>query len=215
MEIDHIYIFSQQNGAEAQHLVEAGFVEGSSRRHVGQGTQNRKFYTKDFFLEILWAVEVSELHSPVVRETTLLERSQFIQSGYSRFGMCLVNTPETDELFKDAMAYQPAYFPQGMYIDMLVSHEFPALPLIFRLPFQGKKVPANEPMNHSNGIERLSQAIFSVPELVLGVPLLKHFESHPQVSFQVGDRPSLKLLFDEGKGGNTWKDEALDLVIAY
>ena len=54
MEIDHIFIFTDDKGQVADKLVESGFVEGSNRVHIGKGTTNRKFYFKNFFLEILW-----------------------------------------------------------------------------------------------------------------------------------------------------------------
>ncbi len=53
MKIDHIFIFSNEHGKEANELVELGFTEGSNRVHKGQGTTNRKFYFENFYLEIL------------------------------------------------------------------------------------------------------------------------------------------------------------------
>ncbi|MFK7787387.1 MAG: hypothetical protein AB8B56_19845 [Crocinitomicaceae bacterium] len=38
MEVDHIFIFLDNQGKEADELLEFGFTEGSSRRHPGQGT---------------------------------------------------------------------------------------------------------------------------------------------------------------------------------
>ena len=41
LNIDHIFIFSNKGGKEADELVEFGLTEGSSRLHPGQGTTNR------------------------------------------------------------------------------------------------------------------------------------------------------------------------------
>lgn len=54
IEIDHIFIFSNTNGREADDLVSSGLAEGSNRIHKRQGTMNRKFYFENFFLQILW-----------------------------------------------------------------------------------------------------------------------------------------------------------------
>lgn len=61
MMIDHIFIASQQQGKDAEQLVNLGFIEGSSRVHKGQGTTNRKFYFNNFFLEIIWVHDEQEL----------------------------------------------------------------------------------------------------------------------------------------------------------
>lgn len=51
MEIDHLYIFSSQQGAAADKLLEHGFVEGSSNTHPGQGTANRRFFFENALFE--------------------------------------------------------------------------------------------------------------------------------------------------------------------
>ena len=61
MEIDHIFIFSNNSGKEAKNLIEFGLTEGSSRVHKEQGTKNRKFYFENFFLEILWVINEEEI----------------------------------------------------------------------------------------------------------------------------------------------------------
>ncbi len=49
MNIDHIFIFTDDDGKDADELVDFGLTEGSNRVHVGQGTTNRKFYFDNFF----------------------------------------------------------------------------------------------------------------------------------------------------------------------
>lgn len=48
MEVDHIFIFSNNQGREADELINFGLTEGSNRVHPGQGTRNRKFYFEIF-----------------------------------------------------------------------------------------------------------------------------------------------------------------------
>ncbi|UHG94724.1 VOC family protein [Spirosoma oryzicola] len=73
MEIDHLFVFSANQGQEANELLEFGFVEGSSRVHMGQGTTNRKFYFDNFFLELLWVIDEQEVTSELVAPTKLWE----------------------------------------------------------------------------------------------------------------------------------------------
>ncbi len=128
MEIDHIFIFSSNDGKEAEHLVDFGLTEGSSRLHPGQGTTNRKFYFENFFLEILWVVNEEEIQSELTSKTKLWERSQFEKNGHSPFGLCLINSESTDKLFEKSEIYQPNYFPEGMSIDIITNEKHPQFP---------------------------------------------------------------------------------------
>jgi hypothetical protein len=146
MDIDHIFIFTDDNGKIADQLVEFGLSEGSSRVHIGQGTTNRKFYFSNFFLEILWVHDVNEIQSALIEPTGLWQRANFKENNYSPFGLCLVNRVETNLLFENAVKYQPEYFPQGLSIDILKNDTQPNLPCTFRLPFKGqKKMRLNQP----------------------------------------------------------------------
>ncbi len=95
MNIDHIFIFTNDNGKIADELVQFGLTEGSSRVHIGQGTTNRKFYFENFFLEILWVHNEEELKSDITKPTGLWQRADF-NSSNSPFGICIVNTDETE-----------------------------------------------------------------------------------------------------------------------
>jgi hypothetical protein len=77
MQIDHIFLFTNDNGKIAEELVQFGLREGSSRVHVGQGTTYRKFYFDNFFLAILWVHNEQELNSEVTKQTGLWQRADF------------------------------------------------------------------------------------------------------------------------------------------
>lgn len=214
IELDHIFIFSEQAGAEAEQLVQAGFQEGSSRVHPGQGTTNRKFYVENFFLEILWVHDEEELQSPATRATRLWERAHFRQTGASRFGLCLVNTPETDRLFAQAAAYQPRYFPEGMAIDILHHATTPSLPWTFRLPFTGPKKEHQEPTSHANGISKLTHAQFGLSAKATTAQLVHQLAGEQAISFMT-QGPGLVLSFDHQGQGKTLSLPDLDLEIRY
>jgi len=215
MEIDHIFIFSNTNGSEADKLVEFGFTEGSSRVHPGQGTVNRKFYFDNFFLEILWVHNENEIKSDLILPTKLWERADFSKNTYSRLGLCLVNTDDTDVLFSDAIQYQPLYFTAGLAIDVLTNEVNSSLPWTFRLPFKGEKKKTSEPTEHSNNIRCLTKAEFSFSPNNESYNFLQVFDNQTNISFNPQQRHSLILTFDDHRQGKTQIFDDLDLVIMY
>lgn len=215
MEIDHIFIFSNTDGNEANKLLEFGFTEGSSRVHPGQGTVNRKFYFDNFFLEIIWVHNENEIKSDLISPTKLWERSNFAENAYSRLGLCLVNTDYIDVLFRDAIKYQPQYFPAGLAIDVLTNETNPSLPWTFRLPFKGEKKKTSEPTEHSNNIRCLTKAEFAFSPNNESSDFLEIFDNQANISFNPQQQHSLILTFDEHIQGKTKIFDDLDLVILY
>lgn len=215
MEIDHIFIFSDQQGHEANELVDFGFVEGSSRVHPGQGTVNRKFYFENFFLEILWVEQEDEIKSTLTAPTQLWERSQFKHNSYAPFGLCLVNTEDTDALFQQAQIYQPDYFPEGMSIDMLTNHDLPYLPWTFRLPFKDPKKKTDEPTQHQNGLKKLTKATFGINQEAFEGSFTNFFQNIDHISFEYQSTHHLTLQFDQGEKNQKWECKALNLSIEY
>ncbi len=215
MEIDHLFIFSSNNGKEAEKLVEFGLTEGSSRIHLGQGTTNRKFYFENFFVEILWVINESEMQSELTAKTKLWERSQFESNGNSRFGLCLVNSKSTDQLFEESEIYEPNYFPKGMSIDIITNEQNPNFPWTFRLPYRGRKKENNEPMEHRNGIKNLTKAEFEIQTDYLKTEFSGFFENIDNIKFTKSNSSSLTLEFDNNTQGKTKEFSELNLKIKY
>jgi Glyoxalase-like domain len=214
MEVDHIFIFSDKQGKEAEELIDFGFTEGSSRVHAGQGTTNRKFYFENFFLEILWVINESEIKSDLVSSTKLWERSNFAENGISPFGLCLVNTEDTDILFENSLKYQPDYFPKGLEIEILTNEKANYLPWTFRLPFKGEKKKTTEPTIHKNGISELTKVEFGIPVADQNDYLL-NFEGEKSISFNQNSAHNLTLIFDDNKRNETKIFDTLPLIIKY
>jgi len=214
MTIDHIFIFTDDKGKVADELVAFGLMEGSSRVHVGQGTTNRKFYFLNFFLEILWVHNENEIKSEQTKPTGLCQRADYKTNNFSPFGLCFVNSDETEKLFENAFKYQPDYFPNGMAIDVIKNDTQPDLPWTFQLPFKGKKKNHHEPTNHSNGIETLSKAVFEYQNNVDDM-YLQNFKDEKQVEFIKSSRNWLRLIFDDGKQGKMKDIQKLNLTIEY
>jgi hypothetical protein len=214
MKADHIFIFTDDNGKIADQLVEFGLTEGSNRFHVGQGTANRKFYFDNFFLEILWVHNEKEIKSEKIEPIGLWQRAEFKSNSFSPFGLCIVNTSETDQLFQNALKYQPEYFPQGQTIDIVKNENHSTLPWTFRLPFKGQKKISTEPMEHKNAIKLLTKVTFEHQEN-LDTAFLLFFEQAQNIEFKKSDKTWLNLTFDNAKQGLTKEFEALKLTIQY
>jgi hypothetical protein len=214
MDIDHIFIFTNDNGKIADELVRFGLTEGSSRVHVGQGTTNRKFYFDNFFLEILWVHNEEELKSDTTKPTGLWQRAD-LNSTNSSFGLCIVNTDETESLFEKAFKYQPAYFPVGLSIDILRNEQNLNLPWTFRLPFKGQKKNETEPTEHKNGLRNLTKVEFGIKSYNENDEFIKQFVRQDKIKFTFSETNDLTLTFDNNKNSKTTKIDELNLKIKY
>lgn len=215
MEIDHLFVFSRNGGKEADELLEFGFVEGSNRVHVGQGTANRKFYFENSFLELLWVVDEREVKSKIVAPTKLWERAHFNLNQSSPFGLCLDNTDDTDSLFVTSIKYQPLYFPTGQAIDVITNELCMDLPWTFRLPFKGSKKKVDEPTRHRYGIKRLTTTEFIVPPSSCTEQYTSYFRDEKYIIFTHGDDCQLILTFDNHKNKKSHQFKSLPVAIKY
>lgn len=214
MNIDHIFIFTDDNGKVADELADFGLIEGSNRIHVGQGTTNRKFYFDNFFLEILWVHNANEIISDKTKPMGLWERAAYNTNRFSPFGLCLVNSDDTETVFKNAFKYQPDYFPQGMEIDIIKNEDQTDLPWTFRLPFKGQKNNENEPRIHKNDISVLTNALFEYNSISENM-FLANFKNQNQIQFVKSSRHWLNLIFDNSKQGKKKEFKKLKLTIEY
>jgi hypothetical protein len=212
MQPDHIFIFTTDPAKNAEELISFGLTEGSSRVHEGQGTSNRTFVFENFYFEILWVHNDQELKSDLVKPSGLWKRANYKTTGCSPFGLCITNTDETDELFKHPLKYQPAYFPQGMAIDILNAPD--DLPWIFRLPFKGDRKKESKPPAHPAGIQKLTgmEFTYSSPE---AQSYIKHFRDPDTISFSKASTIALTLAFDQHRQGKTISFPNLHLRIEY
>ena len=215
MDIDHIFIFTNDNGKIADELVLFGLTEGSSRIHVGQGTTNRKFYFDNFFLEILWVHNEAEIRSDLIKPTGLWQRANFKSTNFSPFGLCIVNTDETESLFQNALKYQPAYFPEGLNIEILTNEQKSNLPWTFRLPFKGQKKNETEPTEHECGLKNLTNVEFGITNYNKTDEFIQQFVGQEKIKFTSSSTNNLTLTFDDNKNGLTKKFEELNLKINY
>jgi hypothetical protein len=214
MDVDHIFIFTDDKGKVADKLVEFGLLEGSNRVHVGQGTTNRKFYFDNFFLEILWVHNENEIKSDLVKPTGLWQRADYKRSEFSPYGLCIVNSDDTTGLFENSFKYQPDYFPNGMTIEILKNENQPQLPWTFRLPFKGQKKNETEPKNHKIGITRLTKVNFNYKDSQSD-KYVDYFKNESNIEFTVSKDYGMTLTFDNNKQGQREYFADLKMTIEY
>jgi hypothetical protein len=214
MKTHHIFIFTDDYGKVADELKDFGLTEGSNRVHVGQGTINRKFYFDNFFLEILWVHNETEIKSEQTKPTGLWQRADFKINNFSPFGLCIVNSDDTDNLFEKSFKYQPDYFPKGEVIDVITNQNQTDLPWTFRLPFKGQMKHENEQRSHRNGLLNLTKAIFEY-QTITEKKFLDDFKNEKDIQFIQSSRNWLILIFDNGKQGKKREFEKINLTIEY
>jgi len=207
IEIDHIFIFSNK-GKETDELVDFGLTEGSGRTHKGIGTANRRIFFGNFYLEVLWVENEKEAKS--VKKTEIWKRSDFKNNQYSRFGLCLKNTKETDTIFKNSIKWKPDFLPENRFVDILTNE---IMPWIFRFP-PDKNNKLDEPRDHKNGIKKLTKAVFNMTEIDFK-NVISEINGNSIVEFVKSSKKRLILEFDDRIQGKKEQIESLNLTIYY
>ena len=215
MEVDHLIIFSNDQGREADELVQFGLLEGSNRIHPGQGTRNRKFYFENFFLEIVWVNSESEITSKLTAPTKLWERSNHKKNGSSPFGLCLQNTDDLDDLFEDCLQYKPIYLAEGLSFDIITNEESSHLPWTCRLPFAPGIKKSHEPTDHPNGIRNLTKVVFGIKGGNHQNRLVKFLSKESKIAFEPYEDHHLTLEFDNKKRERAETFTSIPLTIKY
>lgn len=158
LEIDHIFILTAAGAPLGDRLTAAGWTEGRSRRHPGQGTVNRCWFVRNAMLELLWVCDEAEARSPRTRPTQLWER--WSTPGACRFGICWRGN---DPLPFATWEYRPVYFP-GRSIAIAENVSRLDEPFLFALPFATRPdVEATQPLVHALGWQELTRVTFSSP----------------------------------------------------
>ncbi len=193
MNPNHIFIFCDNHDEVADELIQFGFKEGSNRIHPNQGTQNRKFYFNDFYIEILWVCNHEEITSSLTSPTQLYERSKYKSNGVSPFGLCVNYSTNDNELFKDKLDYKPTYLPKDITIEVLTNENSTTLPWTFRWKAELTNFKNDEPINFSE--QKLLKVIFGIKKDMVKNNYLKLFKSD-MIFFENSQSEFLKLVFN-------------------
>ncbi|ENX13281.1 hypothetical protein F895_02585 [Acinetobacter sp. CIP 64.2] len=204
MEVDHIFICTEYKASEAEMLKNFGLTEGTSNTHLGQGTANRRFFFKNFFLELLWLENVEEAKSETTAPTLLYDRISSKSDDISPFGVCFrPKNPEDKDVKFTSWSYKPSYLPNGLKVDVAKDSSL-SEPMWFFLSFASRPDQASpdkaQPLTHSNGISEVTSIEITMPEFNEKFSL-PDSKSLGMLNIINGNEHLLKITFDENKQG--------------
>jgi hypothetical protein len=195
----HFFVFCPPGGSEADALVSAGFREGSRNSHPGQGTTNRRFFFSNAMLEFLWVENRDEIQSSLTSPTHLYERSRYRKTGFSPFGIGTYGQAEEGAPPFPGWSYKPSYLPPELEILVADNGMMPEEPMLFYGSFfrAHSASPGREPMDHPNGIKRLSRLEIQLAGKDRRSPALERFRKIDLLDFKDGPEPLATIEFDE------------------
>lgn len=205
IELDHIFICCDAGGAEGDAFLEAGLTEGSAHRHEGQGTANRRFFFRNFMIELLWVHDRREAHCDPAWRTQLRERWDGRHGESCPFGVCL--RPGASGRAKppfETWDYMPPYLPDGRRIRVAEGNTLHE-PMWFYFEYGIRPdrwpVEEREPLNHAAGLKELTDLILVAPDPDQWSDAGYAVRDSGLVSVREGNQHCLELVFDGGRRG--------------
>jgi hypothetical protein len=111
--LDHAFIMTEPGAPDADALIECGMIEGTPNTHPGQGTANRRFFFRDFGLELIYFTDPDEARSGPGR--VIRGRDRFESEEGSPFGLVFRASNDRDIADFPGFPYQPVYFEEGQF----------------------------------------------------------------------------------------------------
>lgn len=217
MQIDHLFIRTFPHAPEAELLRTFGLTEGSGNHHPGQGTQNRRFFFHNAFIELLWIADTAEVTSAATAPTMLHRRLS--DDSTSPFGICLRPSPGQNGPSFPSWPYTPAYLPAGMSIDIACDADL-AEPMWFY--FAQAQAPGNapterrQPLDHACGTRQITAITITTPTEKPWSSAAAAATRTEGLTMRRGDNHLMEITFDHGhKGQHHDFRPALPLVFHY
>ncbi len=219
--LDHIFICCAAQAPEAELLITQGFTEGLGNIHPGQGTQNRRFFFANFFLEFLWVANPTEAQSKMIQPTHLWDRWLNQDSCTCPFGFGLrpAHRLPAQAPFS-TWDYQPPYLPKSTTICIATNSDILTEPMLFYLPFGQRPddypIGKIQPLIHENGLTKMTHLelvspYISSPSIELQAMIKAHI-----IQLSLGQEYLIKLGFDgELKGQQIDFRPLLPLIVSY
>lgn len=202
-DLDHVFLCVSTGAPEARRLLELGLTEGAPNRHPGQGTQCRRFFFQNAYLELLWVVDFKEAQSEAVRRTGLYERWARREGGSSPIGVCLRPGEQGGiQAPFGAWEYRPPYLLDPLVIQIAKNSECRAEPFAAYLAFARRpdsyEPSRRQPLEHAAGLRAITSLKVGIRQDGPVSPELLAIERHcPQVRFVAANEPLLEIGFDD------------------
>lgn len=217
MEIDHVFLRAKRNSPEADLLIAFGLTEGGGNIHPGQGTENRRFFFRNAFIELLWVSNQSEAKSEMTRATQLYER--LTEDSISPFGVCFRPSLGEVDIPFPVWSYAPIYMPKGMSIG--IGSDVPlSEPMWFYLE-KGMAPGAapnerRQPLEHAAGVREISSVVITRPGQEIQSAAALVAAGTGNVTILEGDQHLMEITFDTGASGQRYDFRpSLPLVFNY
>jgi len=222
IELDHIFICSSPDGAEAACLTAFGLTEGTGNAHPGQGTACRRFFFRNAYLELLWVSDSSEAQSERSSPTRLWERWTGRGSQTCPFGLGFRPASNHDTAPPFATwEYQPAYLPNSLSFQVGRNSEVVTEPMLICLPFARRR-PDDEshlrrqPLEHTAGFREICYVELLSPNAHNLSPELQALRANGLLRVSEGAEYVLELSFDgQTKGQRADLRPSLPLVFKW
>jgi hypothetical protein len=199
-ELDHIFCMSPPGAvAAAQALTQMGLTEGSPNTHPGQGTQCRRFFFENAYLELVWVSDREEAQREAARRTRFAERWARREAGACPFGIVLrASAGSTEERCPfQAWTYRPGYFPAGAAAEFAQDPPIEEPEYVY-LGFQrGRARQGAEPTAHRLPLHKLSGLSVGLPFSRSRSTAAQSLERLRLVRLMLADEYLVTLSFDD------------------
>ncbi len=216
-ELDHLFVLVSPGAPEAERLTALGLTEGPPNRHPGQGTECRRFFFANAYLELLWVNDPEEALGEVVRPLHLWERWSGRGQGACPFGISLrPRWPGTPDAPFPAWEYRPPY-PLVLRIGANSDRvEEPLLSCLSRPREPGFRTPDRQRPEHRAGWLELTALRAFLPPSAARSPVLQAAEQTGAVAFHEGPGFLAEVGLDgERQGQRADLRPALPLVLCW
>ncbi|MDC1288248.1 hypothetical protein N8198_10225 [Gammaproteobacteria bacterium] len=193
---DHFFILTKPGAPAAQRLIDIGLIEGSSNRHPGQGTANRRFFLANSTLELLF---VSDSHEADYGRAAKLGFSRRLRDdSASPFGLIARSEAGCDVDPFPGWRYCPQYFADDQCFLVGDNSDQLQEPLCICMPSNLPLLAA--PASTENTDWNLTELIIDVPTSSASIALQAVAASAP-ISLRLGRLHHLELVFNTAQQG--------------
>jgi hypothetical protein len=182
LSIDHVFICVADLKGTENTLTQFGLRFGRHLRHRGQGTANACAFFDNSYLELLARVDDDELRSEAVRPLALWERTRWLHTGASPFGIAF--RVENGGIPVETWPYEAPFLAAGGTIPIVTPRFAQHEPLVFLAP-PPARAPATwpldvrPPLEHCGKNRCLTAVTIYGPQLTdlsRGLSMLQHLQ---------------------------------------
>ena len=132
IELHHFFVITEAGAPSADLVSNIGLTEGSSNRHPGQGSANRRFFFSNTTLELIYIHDANEANHGRAKRLCLVERETDPKA--SPFGIIVENSGPPHETPFPGWPYCPEYVDEGQCFHVGDNSDLLEEPLCIGMP---------------------------------------------------------------------------------